>query len=144
MTEAIPLTTFVGFLLALVRTASWMAVAPPFNTRMVPKLVKLGMAAGISLVLAPKLPADKLTVDTGALMGMILMQALTGLALGFITLMLFNAVQAAGSLIDLFGGFTMSQALDPFLNNQASTFGRLYQLLATVLLFALNGHFMLI
>lgn len=144
MTAGFELATIVGFLLALVRTTAWMAVSPPFNTRQIPRLVKLGCAAGISMVVAPQLPTDQITLETGPLLGMILIQVATGLVLGFITQMLFAAVQAAGSLIDLFGGFTLTQSLDPFMNNQSSVFGRFYGLIAVTLLFVINGHLLLI
>jgi flagellar biosynthesis protein FliR len=144
MNVSIPLPELVGFLLALARTTAWMAVSPPFNNRLMPRLVKLGAAVAISMAVAPKMPADKMTLDEGTLMGMVVMQVVTGLVLGFLTQILFSAVQAAGSLIDLFGGFTLSQALDPFGNNQVSVFGRFYQMMAITLLFAINGHLLLV
>jgi flagellar biosynthetic protein FliR len=144
VTQELPLSELIGFLLALVRTTAWMAISPPFNNRMMPRTVKLGCAAAISMVLAPKLPAEAATLEAGELFVMILTQIATGLALGFITMMLFNAVQMAGQLIDLFGGFTLSMAFDPLLNSQSSIFGRFYQLIATTMLFVINGHLMLI
>ena len=144
METEIPVAHLVGFLLALVRTSAWMATSPPFNTRLVSRYVKLGVAAGISFVLAPKIPADQVTLEAGPLMVMVVTQIVTGLALGFLTQLVFAAVSAAGSLIDMFGGFTLSQSFDPLLNNQTSVFGRFYQLLATTLLFVTSGHLMLI
>lgn len=144
MDLALPLSSVVGFLLALVRTSAWMLVSPPFNTRLMPRLVKIGTAAAISLAVAPNLPAEQMTLETGPLLGMVLIQAVTGVVLGYLTLILFSAIQAAGSLIDLFGGFSMAQTMDPFSNNQTSIFGRFYQLLATTLLFTVNGHLLLI
>lgn len=139
-----PVHTLVGFLLALVRVTAWMSVCPPFNTRMIPRLVKLGCAAGIAMCVAPQLPAEQMTTNTFDLLGMILMQVATGLALGFLTNLMFSAIQAAGAIIDLFGGFSMSMSMDPFGTSQTSVFGRVYQLLAITLLFAINGHLLLI
>ena len=34
MTATLPVDLLLGFLLAMVRTAAWLVVAPPFNTRM--------------------------------------------------------------------------------------------------------------
>ena len=78
------------------------------------------------------------------LIPLVLLQIATGLVLGFITQILFSAIATAGNLIDLFGGFTLSMALDPFMNSQSSTFGRFYGLLATTLLFITNGYLLLI
>jgi flagellar biosynthesis protein FliR len=140
----LPLETLVGFLLALVRTASWMVTSPPFNNKLMPRIVKVGTAGAIAMAIAPTFPAGSITLDTGPLLGMILMQIATGLILGFLTQLMFSAVQTAGGLIDLFGGFTLSQALDPYNNNQTSIFGRFYGMLAATLLFAINGHLLLI
>jgi flagellar biosynthesis protein FliR len=72
------------------------------------------------------------------------LQAFVGVALGFLTYLFFAAIQAAGDLVDLFGGFTVAQAYDPLSMTQNSIFGRLHQLLATTLLFASNGHLLII
>jgi flagellar biosynthetic protein FliR len=63
-----------------------------------------------------------------------------GGALGFLTRLLFAAVESAGSLIDLFGGFSLAFAYDPLSANNTSIFGKLYGMLATVLLFASGAH----
>lgn len=144
METALPVNYLVGFLLALVRTTSWMAVSPPFNTRTIPRLVKLGIAAAISMALAPRMPVDQVTLETGPFLLLVLTQVVTGLILGFLTQLIFAAVGAAGQLIDILGGFTLSMAFDPMLNAQSSVFGRFYGLLATTLLFVTSGHLMLI
>lgn len=140
----LPISDLVGFVLAMVRVASWMIISPPFNNRLIPKRVKVGIAAVIALPLAHRLPADQVTLETGALLTQVFLQMATGLMLGFLTYIIFSAVQMAGGLIDTFGGFTMSMAMDPFGQSQSSIFGRFYQLLAVVLLMAINGHLMLI
>lgn len=144
MNVDLELSTLVGFLLALARTTAWMAVAPPFSGKMMPRLVKLGTAAALSLVIAPTLPTEQMTLEVGPLIGLIALQVATGLVLGFLTQILFAAVGAAGGLIDIFGGFTLSQAFDPYMNNQSSIFGRFYGLIAVTLLFVTNGHLLLI
>src|SRR5690606_5684810 len=52
--------------------------------------------------------------------------------------------QAAGGLLDLFGGFAMAQVFDPQSNVQTSLFGRFYNLLAVTLLFSIGGHLLLV
>ena len=64
--------------------------------------------------------------------------------LGFLAQLLFAAVQAAGELIDLFGGFTLATLYDPLSNVSSSMFGRFHQLIAVTLLFATNGHLFLL
>lgn len=134
----------IAFLLVLVRASAWLAIAPPFNGRLVPVTVKIGLAAALGIFLAPQLARADVPYDTAAFVSAAFVNAAIGLLLGFVTLILFSAVQAAGSMIDLFGGFTISTAYDPFSMAQASVFGRAYQLTATTLLFAIDGHLLLV
>ena len=132
-----------GFLLALVRASAWLTIVPPFGSRTVPVRVKVALAFAIALAVAPRLPGS-VPLDTAGFLVAVALQTMIGLVLGFVALMLFSAVQAAGSLIDLMGGFTLDQAYDPLSNNQSAVIGRFYQLLSVTLLFAIDGHLMLL
>jgi flagellar biosynthetic protein FliR len=135
----------IAFLLALVRASAWVVIAPPFNNRMIPNQVKAGLAAALALAAAPHLaPHVSVNMDTPSLIGAIVVQVGVGLVLGFLANVLMSALQTAGSLIDLFGGFTIASAYDPLAQNQSAIFGRIYQLLMITLLFAINGHLLLV
>ena len=85
-------------------------------------------------------------VPTGSveLVVVALTQVAVGLALGFVTSLILGAIAAAGSLVDVFGGFSLAQGFDP-LNMQMNTvFGKFHSLLATVLLFVTGGHLLVI
>jgi flagellar biosynthetic protein FliR len=49
-------------------------------------------------------------------------------------------VQSAGSIIDIFGGFQLAQGFDPLTQSQGSLFAKFYDFSALALLFASNGH----
>jgi flagellar biosynthetic protein FliR len=139
---ALPL--LLGLLLGSVRSAAWLMISPPFSTRMIPGPIKAVIAVALALPVAPSLAEDLPELSVAGLISAVLLQALTGAALGFLTLLLFSAVQAAGDLIDLFGGFSVAAGYDPLSMSQNSVFGRLHQLLAIVLLFTTNAHLMVI
>lgn len=141
---SIPVAEAVGFLFALVRVSTFMVLAPPFNHKGIPRRIKVGLAFALSLSLAPQLPADEASLDSSYLISGLVTQFLTGIALGMITMVLMQAVALAGSMIDLFGGFTLSMAMDPFSQAQSSIFGRTYSLIGTIMLFAINGHLMIL
>ena len=144
MNAEVPADLVLGFVLAVVRAAAWLMVSPPFNTRMFPIQAKMGFAVALAIPLAPQVAATAPEPEVAPLITAVLLQVAAGLALGFVTQMLFAAVQAAGELIDLFAGFTIAATYDPFTNANQAIFGRFYQLLATALLFALNGHLLLV
>jgi flagellar biosynthetic protein FliR len=136
--------TVTAFMLALVRAAAWLFVAPPFNTRIIPTSVKAGVAAAFAIAVTPHIPTADLPTETGPFLAALVVQVLVGVALGMLTLFLVSSLQAAGSLVDLFAGFSLSQIYDPMSDHQASVFGRFYQLLAATLLFTTNAHLVLV
>jgi flagellar biosynthetic protein FliR len=132
----------VAFLLASVRIAAWLAVVPPFAGRSVPTMAKVVLALGLAFVVAPS--GDRIPVDTVGLVFNVGTQVLVGLALGFVTHLLLAAIAAAGSLVDVFGGFALAQGFDPLAMNQNTVFGKFHQLLATVLLFVTGAHLLIV
>jgi flagellar biosynthesis protein FliR len=133
-----------AFALALVRGTAWIFVSPPFNSRTIPTTVKAGLAAALALAVAPHIKDPQLSLDTAPFVGALLSQVLIGLALGMLTQLLVGAISAAGSLVDLFAGYSLAATFDPLSDHQASTFGRLYQLIAATLLFTTNAHLVLV
>lgn len=144
MSFDVPAELVVAYLLALVRSSAWIAVVPPFGTRTIPGTVKAALAMALALAVAPRLSDSVPPLETAPLIGAITIQAATGLCLGLVTLILFSAVRTAGDLIDSFGGLAMTSAFDPLSMQQNSVFGRFYNLLAITLLFATNGHLVLV
>jgi len=134
----------LGFLLGMVRAVAWITVVPPFSTRIVPSTVKVGLAVALTLPVAPRLAASAPSPDVASIVTATVVQVTVGVALGFLTYLLFAAVQAAGDVIDLFGGFSLASAYDPLSLNQNAVFGKLHNLLAIMLLFAVNGHLVVV
>ncbi|BBH64965.1 flagellar biosynthetic protein FliR [Actinoplanes sp. OR16] len=131
---------FLAIMLGTVRTGAWMMVCPPFNSRLIPGQVKALLSVGLTLPMAPYLREDVPSLDTQDLIFSAALQIFIGATLGFITAILFAAIQAAGDLLDLFGGLTLASAYDPMSFSQSSIFGRFYNLVAVTLLFASDGH----
>ncbi len=133
-------TALVGFCLVLVRATTWAMICPPFNAPAIPVRIRVGVAVALSFLLAERVGAQVGDLGTAALVGALFTQILAGLLLGFFVFVLFGAVQMAGELIDLQVGFSMGGVLDPLSGNNSTPFGRLHQLLALAILFAINGH----
>ncbi len=130
-------------MLAGVRFAAFFLVAPPFAHRGIPGAVKAMLSVGLALAVLPRLDVAA-TVSTGQFVGALVLEAVVGAALGFLVSLVFSAVQAAGNLIDLFGGFQLAQAFDPQNMTSGAQFSRLYNLTCLVLLFASGAYQVLI
>lgn len=132
-----------GFLLATVRAAAFLLVAPPFDSRLIPNKVKAGLSASLGLVAGPKLAAFEVPVEVGPLINAGAFQVFLGVSMGFLVMLLFSAVRSAGEFIDVFGGIAVQPSFDPLSNTQTSGFGRIYQVFASTLLFAIGGHLLI-
>jgi flagellar biosynthetic protein FliR len=134
----------LAYLLASVRIVAWLAIVPPFSSRSVPAMAKVVLALGLSFAVAPSLSESRIPTGTFELGATVVTQVAVGVSMGFVTFLLFAAVAAAGSLIDVFGGFAMAQAFDPLSMNMNTVFGKFHQMLATALLFVSGGHLLVI
>jgi len=134
----------VTLLLASIRITAWLAIAPPFATGGVPRTVRVMLAVGLALAVSDTARAHAPVAEIGPLVGSAFEQLLIGASLGFLTRLLFTAVEAAGALIDLTGGFSLAFAYDPLSSSMTSVFGKFYGLLATTLIFATNAHLVIL
>ncbi|MGJ9424636.1 flagellar biosynthetic protein FliR [Nesterenkonia halotolerans] len=140
MEFTLPLTWLEATMLAAVRVTAFIVIAPPFSHGSVPMRIRAAMGAGLALVVAPRAVADYVPLDTGGFIAALLLEILAGAALGFLVMLLFAAVQSAGGLIDLFGGFQLAMAFDPGSQINGAQFTRLFHFAAIALLVASDGY----
>ena len=131
-------------MLASVRLAAFIVIAPPFSYKFFPGRIKVALALGLALAVSPQVTAGYQSLDTAAFLAAIAMELLVGLILGYLVMLTFAAVQSAGDLIDMFGGFQMSQAFDPGLQINGAQFAKLFQMTATVLLLSSGAYALII
>ncbi|MGA9748834.1 MAG: flagellar biosynthetic protein FliR [Nocardioides sp.] len=135
----------IYYVMASLRIVAWLVIVPPFSTKAVPVVAKTLLAFGLALAVAPQLagadpaPMDELTIIVTAVQ-----EVLIGATMGFVTFLIFAAMQAAGDLIDTFGGFSLAAAFDPLNQTFNSIHGKLFSMLATMLLFTSNAHLLVI
>lgn len=126
--------------LAAVRTTAFLVIAPPFSFRAFPARIKAMLGVGVALAVSSTVSASYESLDTGPFFAALAIQVITGALLGMLVMVCFSAVQSAGSLIDVFGGFQLAQAFDPQMQVNGAQFTRLFQMIALALLFASNGY----
>ncbi|MCS6575209.1 flagellar biosynthetic protein FliR [Curtobacterium poinsettiae] len=127
-------------MLAGVRLVAFFVIAPPFSYRAFPGTVKVILGLGLAIGVAPRVAVGYEALDAGPFLLALLTQLVVGLSLGFLVFLVFAAVQSAGALIDLFGGFTLAQAFDPQSQVNGAQFTRLFQMTALALLFTSGGY----
>ena len=131
-------------MLAAVRMTAFIVIAPPFSYKAFPGRVKAMLGVGLGIAVAPRVTPGYESLATGQFVVAVVLELLVGAVLGFLVFIVFSAVQSAGSLIDLFGGFTLAQAFDPQSMVNGAPFTRLFQMTALALMFASGGYQLLI
>ena len=128
-------------LLASVRMTAFVLIAPPFGHNAIPARIKAMLGLGLGLAVSTTLPPLAVAADdTAGFLLALVGEIVIGLSLGFLVMLAFAAVQAAGSLIDLFGGFQLAQGFDPQSMINGAQFTRFFHMAALALLFATDGY----
>lgn len=140
----VPAVTLAALLLGTARAAGFVLLAPPFNSRSIPAPVKGALALALSVLLSTQIAPGLPDITAGFLVVSAVTEVVIGAGLGFVVHVLFTAVQMAGDLIDLTGGFSLQPAYDPMSMTMNSSVGRLHYLLATTLLFSSGGHLLIV
>jgi flagellar biosynthetic protein FliR len=131
-------------MLAAVRITAFIVIAPPFSYGAIPMRIKAMLAIALSLAMGGAVAPGYENLATAPFLGALTVQVLTGALLGFLVLVCFAALQSAGNLIDVFGGFQLAQAFDPQSMINGAQFTRMFQLTALALLFASGGYQLII
>lgn len=144
LSGAVPLDLLLAVLLASVRSAGFLLMAPPFSSRAVSGQVKAMLSVAMAIPVADRLRGQVPTADVAALATAAVQQALVGVVMGAFVALVFAAVQAAGDLLDLFGGFQLASAYDPLMQAQTAIFGKLFGWTSTALLVVTGGHLLIL
>ena len=131
-------------LLVVVRATAFIVIAPPFSYNAFPLRIKGMLALGLGLAMTSRVSPGHQVSETGLFLTSLALEVLTGAVLGFLVYVVFAAIQSAGALVDLFGGFSMAQAFDPQSMVNGAQFTRLFQMTALALLFATDGYQLII
>jgi flagellar biosynthetic protein FliR len=140
MELALNLGWLEAVMLGGVRLVAFLVVAPPFSFGSFPIRIKAMLAVALSIAVAPRITEGYQPMETPGFFSALVIEVLLGLLLGFLVFVGFAAVQAAGNLIDLFGGFQLAQAFDPQSMVNGAQFTRLFHMAALALLFSTDGY----
>ncbi len=145
MTLSIGYQPLVAFLLVTARAVAWLLVVPPFSNRSaVPTTVTICVATALGVLVAPSVPVGTIPLTTAGLVASLVVQVLSGAAMGFVVYLLLQTVTAAGDLITIAGGLSLPPSLDPLSLDQVSVLGQFYEQIAVVLFFISGGYWLLL
>jgi len=134
------------FLLIFVRISGIFMMMPIFSSRNITGRVKAGFALIITYILFPLVFSKTAVIPDDFLPYLFIVagELLVGLILGFVSSLMFSAIQMAGQLLDMQIGFGMINVIDPLSGQQAPIIGNFKFILALITFLATNGHHVLL
>lgn len=134
-----------GFLWPFFRITALIMIVPILGVRMVPTMYRVGLGALITLVALPLLPPGP-AIDPVSAAGLLVgaTQILIGLAMGFVVRLVFSAIETGGNVIGQTMGLGFAQMMDPANGVTVPVISQFYNVMATLVFLALNGHLVLI
>ncbi len=129
------------FFLVFVRCIALITSAPILNSRSVDRLVKGGLALGISLIVEAALPAHQYNiVNYMSLILLVCGEMLIGFMMGFTAQILYQSVGLAGEVIGQQAGFAIATALDPATEQDSALMEQIMLMIATLIILVSNMH----
>lgn len=138
-------TGIFAFMLTFSRIGAAMVIMPGLGDTFTPPQVRLVIALGLSLVLAPFIaPSLPNPVPaTGMLAALIGMEFLIGIFFGTVARIFMAALDTAGMLISIQSGLGSAQLFNPAFASQGSLIGSFMTVTGIVLLFVTDFHHLL-
>ena len=135
----------IFFALVLSRVAGIFSAIPVFGGRTIPLRIKVVIILMITLVcFPPPVPLPQMPTDVFTLALLVLREVMIGVTLGFITRIIFSAVEFSGQIIGMQMGLTISSIIDPLQGTQTQIMSVMQTLLATLMFLSMNIHHLFI
>jgi flagellar biosynthetic protein FliR len=132
---------FNNWMLVFLRLSAFLLALPFFSMASFPVTMRVAVGALGALLIAPVLPPFPLThLDFISLLGVMIQEVSIGLLLGFVSRMIFYAVEIAGAIISSEMGLNLAAIFDPANQESSQIAGTILTFLATVVLLTLNLH----
>ena len=128
--------------LIFLRIGAIVLTAPVFDSPSIPVPFKAGLAVAVSFLLVPILGLEAVAYQPGFLPFAVgaASEVIMGLMIGISVRMLFAGVVLAGQLVGYQMGLAMADIMDPATSEQTPLLGQFNNLLAMLILLALDAH----
>ena len=141
MEEIIPSLTVL--LLIIARVSAFMITLPLFSHRTIPATHKIAFAVILSWMMYYTMDVSPFEINVEYIL-LIIKEVMVGLFVGLLAYIILSAIQIAGGFIDFQMGFAIANVIDPQTGAQSPLIGQFLNIIALLLLLALNGHHLLL
>ena len=142
LTNFAPMPTLCLFVLAMMRIAPVVSMAPFFGAK-TPSPVKMGLLIALSVIFLPHIALTSATLTDFNFTFILLCvkELFIGFILALFVCIPFYMAESAGVTIDFLRGSSSLQVTDPFSQSQASDLGILYNMVLIVMFYQIDGPF---
>lgn len=139
-------TYFLVVMLIFLRITSFFAVVKVFYPAGTPIILKAALGLIMSYCAVNSMDYSSMAEINGAFMLISYMvnEVLSGLALGFIADLIFQAAKVAGAYMDMHMGFAMMNVMDPTSGTNVTMMENIVYYISMVVFFLIDGHHLLI
>ncbi len=125
------------------RLLGFFRMAPVFNRKEMPGMVKLGLILLITIVLTGIVKPD-VTIIKESFALSILLNMVVGALLGYVAQLILLAIDAGGDMVNMQMGLSSAMVLDPTTSSQVSIVGKCFQFLGLIIFIQLGGVYWLL
>ena len=131
----------LNWLLVFLRITAFLAIFPVFSITNIPVQVRLALGALVAFLVAPVLPPVGLVgADFWKVLGIMSLEVTFGLLLGFVSRLLFSALDIAGAIIGAEIGLNAQAGINPMSGTQSTETASILNYLGALMFLTLNLH----
>jgi flagellar biosynthetic protein FliR len=128
-------------MMVFVRVSAMLAIFPVFSSTNFPVQLRIALGALVAYLVSASLPPlPTAPLGFGGLVVLLVMEVCIGLLLGFISRMIFYALDAAGNVVATEIGLMLSADFNPLSGVRSDAPGMILNYLAIVLFFSFDMH----
>ncbi|MDR1167627.1 MAG: flagellar biosynthetic protein FliR [Heliobacteriaceae bacterium] len=125
------------------RLLGFVRVAPVFNRKEMPGMVKLALVLLFTIVLTGAVKPDVSVIEESFVLS-ITLNFVVGAMIGYMAQLIVLAVDAGADMINMQMGLSSAMVLDPTLGSQVSILSKLFSLLGVLIFIQLGGIYWLL
>lgn len=125
------------------RLLGFFRLAPVFNRKEIPGMVKIALALILTVVLTCVVKPE-VTIIKDSFVLSILLNMVVGAMIGYIAQLILLAVDAGGDMVNMQMGLSSAMVLDPTTSSQVSIVGKCFSFLGLLIFIQLGGVYWLL
>ena len=130
-------------IMVFARLVGFARLAPVFNRKEIPSMVKLSLIFLLTLVITPFVKPDSLMMMDSMFLSIVL-NIVVGALIGYMAQLIVLAIDAGADMINMQMGLSSAMVLDPTTSSQVSILGKVMSLFGILIFIHLGGIYWII